>query len=163
METRRFLVKPKRSLFSLCAAFFGLCTWALTMQMAEPKDVYIFARLIHFTPEQSPYFFGTLAFLSAIFALIGLLAVASSFSSQDKFIEISDTDFVMPQLMFSRRKRLRFSDVRTFRETSVSGTHILEIRTSLEKCGITNRMLENNAVYDEIKALLSERIRVNGA
>ncbi len=158
METQRFLVKPKQSVFIMCGLFFGVCTWVLLLAASEHRGLSLF-RLIHLTPEQAPYFYWALAFFSICLSLLGFASAVFNYRSGDKYIEVSETDIVIPQMMLTSRKRLRYDDIQLLKETVVSGTRSLEIRTTQAKGHLTNRYFQSNEPYEQIKSILFQRSR----
>ncbi len=113
-------------------------------------------RVIELGVEGASTFYAVLAAASAGFVLAGLAGLAMP----ERTLVLSTAGLRVPTGFLGRTVRyVAFADIRKLDEIDVSGTRFLTLHLGDGKVAINNRMLKNNATFDEVRALVVQGMK----
>lgn len=162
-----FPYKPKKFIMIICFVFFGLCTWILA-EIGQTNEQGLNLILIRhvveisFSPSQAALFYWALAACGGLFSLLGIFGFYKALTSQSQVI-IFDKEIIIPLGMFNKSKTVTvpFKDIHSIELLKVHHQRILKIIHDKGKTQLSDVMLPNKAMLDEIYNILISRTEIN--
>lgn len=158
MIAKSYRYRPNLTVFVLSTLFFAGVAAILTRAALTNNQGALINGLIELSVDQATIFYWTLAACGFGFVLLGLVGIGVHFRSEKSQLVIHDDHLDIPPLLFHRRHRVHFRDVRAIKWYDIAGTRIFEMHTSAGKVGVSNRLFRNRQEFEEACAHLEQMI-----
>lgn len=118
--------------------------------------------LIHLKADGANVFYWLLALASACFVAIGVLAFIAGLSGSQR-LTITDSELSVPKWLFSRAPSVaKLSDVVTLEIRMVQKHRFLNVYLREGKITISESLLPNRSSFDQVHAVLAQKVRLPG-
>ena len=147
--------KPKKLIMLLAFVFFAVAAGFIGAEAQTNEvglDLVLFKQVMEsFNPVEATRFYWVLAFISALFSLVGLLGLYKAFTSQSVLILTEET-ITIPGGIFSIKKEkvVEFADIISLELSKVNSIRFLKIIHNNGQVSVSDSMLPNKNMLDEI-------------
>lgn len=142
---------------------FGLMAWSSLSKAPHYSATIHIKHLIRFSPETSYYIWWGMSFFFLACALFGLYIIIQSFQLKQRFIMINENQISLPKRPISNTiLNIPFRSINKIKFYQTSGIKQVVLFTEHEgKVIFTNKNLKSKADFDEICAILQEKINTS--
>ena len=153
-----FVYKPKWKSLALAIVFFTVCAIALFHKASNNDRGLIIEEIIKLSVSSATIFYYVLSAFAAIGVIFGTLGIVSS--RNPKYLVF--TEIRIPPVGIQKKESvIPIKEIISLNETNISGQVMLYIKTKQNKAVIQRSMLENKAVYEQVKKLINDLIALN--
>ena len=155
-----FVYKPKWKSLALAIVFFTVCAIALFHKASNNDRGLIIEEIIKLSVSSATIFYYVLSAFAAIGVIFGTLGIVSS--RNPKYLVFTETEIRIPPVGIQKKESvIPIKEIISLNETNISGQVMLYIKTKHKKGVIQRSMLENKAVYEQVKKLINDLIALN--
>lgn len=150
-----FKYQSKWKSLLLVILFFALCAIALFHEASTNNRGLIIEEIITLSVQSATIFYYVLSVFAALGIIIGIVGI---FSSQKiKFLVFTETEIRIPPVGIQKNESvIPIKEIISLNETNINGQVMLFIKTKQKKAVIQRSMLENKAVYEQVKKLIND-------
>jgi hypothetical protein len=155
---RRFTLRPPWGTLILAVLLFGGGTVMLGYQaMATGRRGLVINGLIHLDPGEAQIFFGVLAALSFLMAVMGGLAMVRLANGR-LHVDVDDEGITLPgKPIRPRAHRFRYAEITSARVSQISGQVFLTITGGSAKSALAKSHLADGE-FEEILAIVARHV-----
>lgn len=159
MDIATFPYRPQLRPLLMACLFFGGGGIFMAHQAATNDRGLVIDALIHLGRDSATLFYWGVAAVSGIFVLLGLATLAAGLSTT-RVITLTEEGITAPRSVFARGlSTIRFSEVRNLALRQVRQQRFLSIRHGAGTLSIPASSLPDGATFDQLCALVSDRVR----
>ncbi len=158
METLEYPYKPKPWAMGLAALFFAACALTMAYAALTNNRGLILNGIIEFSPRGAVIFYWSVAGVSALFVLTGVLGVLMGLAGKQR-LRLTSTELAAPRSVFSRRVTVvALADIEAIEVQTVQKQRFMNIRHRQGKLSIAQSMLPSAQEFDALLGALRERV-----
>jgi hypothetical protein len=157
---REYTYKPRWTVILACAAFFGLAAGILGIKAWSNDRGLLINGIIELSADAATVFYWILCALGVGFVAVAVLLACHRLLYRQR-IAFTATSLIVPKSRWSSEESIiEYNAVVGLAMEKVSGQQFLRIMHTKGKHTITASLLPSQADFEEVCALLAERVRI---